>query len=290
MARIRTACVGIALFVLAGSAAAEVRVQRRSDGATLQVVPTRRGPWTPAGAVDVLTLNPGGDLLGDGYPAHEAHGGEILAAWNRPASSQLALARWQGFGWSQWAVELEGGIATPVVVSLGGAWLVAWNETGVAGPSVRTATVTGAGPVLPVATLAGGHLAAAWAEDDTALLLTLEPASGDDSGEVVVYILLPPHQPIDVSRVQLGLIRPPLEPIDVLRGRRSDGVTSADLRVHDLRPQREASVVTWWATPRELQWVVVDETGPQLPTSAVTTRIDHAPSAVPHALQLARQE
>src|SRR5688572_18592537 len=83
----------LCLLLAASSSSGEVRITVAPDGPTLMVRPSQRGVWTPMpGADRGELLNPGGDSLGDGFPAHARSSGRLLASWTRPSSGSVAYA------------------------------------------------------------------------------------------------------------------------------------------------------------------------------------------------------
>jgi hypothetical protein len=117
----------VAALLLVGSsvARAEVRIVGGADGPELLVQPVARGIWTPRGVPSTSTINPNGDSLGDGYPGHASLDGRLLAAWVRPTTNTLVVLRASApTSFEATEVGLEGAVGTPLVSTLGDAWLV----------------------------------------------------------------------------------------------------------------------------------------------------------------------
>ena len=164
------------LLIAATVARAEVRLVRGPQGPELAVRPTPQGVWTPLGSPDAATLNPGGDLLGDGYPGQSTARGKLLAAWQRPTSAGLILLSASATS-SFTAVELatDPGAGTPVVTAAGDAWLVAW-QAGLTDPEVMAVLATD-GEIGDPSPIVPGELVGAYWVGDTLHLATVQRAA-----------------------------------------------------------------------------------------------------------------
>lgn len=251
------------LFVLAltvaSAAWAEVRVVNDSKSGSqpaLEVVATPRGPWTPVSAPGPSTLNPTGDLRGDGHPAHARSSSRLLAAWLSPAGSELRLAVSNGESWlAQRAVTAEGAVGTPLVRAIGEGWLVAWHD-GQRNWLVPASADGRAGEPIDVG---DGRPVELLVVHDAAHVVLLD-ASGRLSAKTVLFSILP-EIPEDI------LARAPVDLGDAVFAstRESVRLGGADMLpvvlCETVRLSEDRVGLLWWTTERRLSAAAFDADG-----------------------------
>lgn len=217
-------------------AVSEVRLEPRGNrgAAFVRINDTGHGPWTPVGRVDARTLNPDGDLLGDGRPAVALapDGAEVLVAWPSPARGGLRYA----LGSVEWNSErevhgIEGDRAEAVAVGTG--YVVLGGEA-----ELRVAVVRpGLDDVLIPAELsqASGALLAAAVVGDTLHVIVKTQSGSLDAHAFHVII---DDNPIIFRKIGV-----------VTLGSASGTVTVVEAR---LPRDQQASLLTWWPSPGTL--------------------------------------
>lgn len=156
-------------IILAGSSSvvAEVRVDVRGDRASLTVVPVAGGVWSPrAGTDPTEVLNPTGDLLGHGFPAHRVKESRVVAAWSDQDGS-VHISDIAPTSRQFHRVPEAGAVGPPRVLSWRSGFLIAWqaaltsevravsiDQDGLVGEPV----VLGTGTLLAVAEHEEAHL------------------------------------------------------------------------------------------------------------------------------------
>lgn len=243
-----TACV-------ATCAQAEVRLRAGARGA-LQVVASTHGPWSPVGRVDALTLNPAGDLQGDGMPMSAPLGDAVLVAWLSPREVGVRMA----LGREAWRELPTLGVAaaasTPIVRPAADGWVIAWTE----GQQVRAMVVRRDGVPSGVADIDDGSLLALTVGGGVAHLLI----RASDGSAFVTSRWIPEPDPTPVIFATIGT----WQLRDLARVPPSADPTAPWPALHDLGDGRSA--LTWWLTPTSLAVVALGEDGPDGEATIVT--------------------
>ena len=285
---ISAAVVGVAL---AAPGVAEVRLRMSARTATVDVIPTSRGPWTPHGSIDSLVLNPGGDILGDGFPSWSSSGPRVLASWVRADGSVVAAV-----GQGAWSVpiviEASSATGSPVVASLAGGWAVAWQVDG--DPGVRLASATAAGGLGATFDVSSGWLVGVGQVGASSVTVATVSVTGDLAITTVVFGSTPAPEPILIPAVRGPVVvetlafdfTSSLEPEPILNPARNHGDDATpDIRLHSgSRHGAPYALVTWWVSPSELHWIELTEDGPAFPVEVL-----HAPGNADHSQSLVHQ-
>jgi len=166
-------------LLVASSVRAEVRVDQRAEGPVLTVRPVARGIWTPSpGAERHTLLNATGDLRGDGFPAHARKPGELLVAWQRPATSDVVIVETNASGRDTTiSVATREAIGVPQPIAIEGGWIVLWQSGGVR-PVVEGVTIA-EGAVRSSGPLQDGLLLAAEPVEEGLVVVTMDPARSE---------------------------------------------------------------------------------------------------------------
>ena len=290
MSALRRLLLVLAAFALPAHAEVELRATAslRPDVA---VTPTQSGPWSPVGLVSSRTLNPSGDLTGDGYPGIARSESSVLVAWNRRAEQRTLLALGGPAGWlSEESVASAGAVGTPVPLIVGNAWVVVWQRDSATGPEILATPVSAEGKPGNSLELAAGRVVGAVALDAVVQVVFVSP-DGSRLGSVRVPFLILPDIPYPISGGRTlydfgdfvsGPIRGhsviPDYPIPIPLGHHRSLVGAghqappaqdawfADVRITDGENSfGKFGLVTWWRQPGELAYVELREDGPVLP-------------------------
>jgi hypothetical protein len=199
---LRTLLPGVVAGLLAASAPAEVRVMPEgSCGATLELQPAGQRIWAPLGASRGLTLNPAGDITGDGWPGFDASGGALVAAWTRrtPGALEVALVSHDDARVLRASVESAAPVGTPVVREHGGGFLVAWG-TLEGSPAVWSVPVGTTGVVGEPLAVAEGLLVDVAVAGDSLHVVAVDPECW--SLEVTsVAMMVFPDDPVPITPI-----------------------------------------------------------------------------------------
>jgi len=191
-----------ALFLAPMVGNAEVRLRAGDAGPELVVQPVARGVWTPRTAPDIYTVNPSGDLLGDGFPAHASAGGRLVAAWQRPAHGALVvLHATDPTSTTSSEIPTTDGAGVPIVTVLDSGSLVTW-QSGFALPEV-TAVLATDGGVSPPVSLVSGRLVGVYRVGDVVHVVAFDAVGSAFNIGMMPSSWLPLPIPIGVSRVPL---------------------------------------------------------------------------------------
>lgn len=280
----------ITLFSLAQPVAAHVKLVP-GFRPSVAVESTPSGPWTVAedlvGDPGPLTLNPAGDLVGDGAPGWAVSGSTALVAW---VSSSADSVRMATSSWTGWNAILDLPISvdaygTPHVAGTGSHFFVAWRSTP-SSPQVFLVAVSRNGRTGGVFDLGPGRLIGLAAVDGNAHVIIQEPDGG-----LVTHGLFPIDDLIpDLERLSTVMLEPGPVGMPTPGGLGRRGLTSPPLgsaspgrgRSADLRPRvhRDDSwaVATWWPSPWLVKAVAFEADGPILPATRV-------PSVVPYVFE-----
>ena len=265
------------------------------------------GTWAPAGPITERTLNPSGDVIGDGAPAHAWHGERVLVAWTSPATSSLRLARSNGAGWESLPpIASPGAFGTPRVVVHEQGWLVAWQRdpdspsTWLAGVPLEGTGWSGR--------VNDGFLAGLVGADLSFHLVTLSLDGRLESTSVVVHYLTPAY-PLPISRyggvagldeLPTAAFIIPVYPLPIGRvpsGMRSHSLVppfplpigrlpaTPDIRTHSgVRADGSTfHLVTWWKTPTLLRYAELTELG-AADTRSIRSLAAYSETAVSRAI------
>lgn len=246
----RTASWWVALLALMSfPASAEVRLKETVSGPELQVNATHRGIWSATGPVDANTLNPLGDLRGDGYPISGKVQDKLLVAWMRPSTEQIVLT----VGDRGWTSELRRSTAaaasTPVVIGSRFGWMVAWSEGDDRAVRVLWVSLAGEPTALTVGDLSG------------------EVVSGTVIGGSIHVLVRDGSRLLDLS----FLVDIHDDPIIFATAPFTETAVLASVEplmlplLHGL-----SSAVVWWTSPSSLNFIELTEDGPVLPVRSLT--------------------
>ncbi len=243
----------------AGAATAEVRVVRDPAGQLrLFVQPVAAGIWAPRGVIDAATVNPLGDLVGDGYPAAAVSGdGDLLAAWHRAQDDSLVILRAHAGGARVFTRLASGSlIGRPSVTPVGDNWLVTWSSID-GGPRVLASLETSGQDGAPLEILPG-RLVAVVAVGEAVHVLS--HAATTDELYIGTYVGLhdpdPIPVPISVTRVDLRLHEPDPRPIPIDRATAQTTAWAPCIENGETQ-----ALVAWRAVDRQVGSIVLDEFG-----------------------------
>ncbi|MEM7245820.1 MAG: hypothetical protein AAF533_10785 [Acidobacteriota bacterium] len=239
------------------------------------------------------TLNPDGDLVGDGYPTHDQALGRQLVAWLRPATSTLETA----VGTSTWqrlpSLPTTDAFGLPRVEGYGANWLISWNEDPL-DPRVRTAGVLAGGQRTATVELARGFLAGTVVQGDTLHVIAVEPLASRTRGTLALHTIelgvMAPITPIAIERsIRVDLdtnVMVPIIPLPISgdrsvsptpgRGRElgsrratipSLGKLVSGIRTHEgVRDDGSSfAVLCWWKSPTTLAYLELVPSGAIFP-------------------------
>ena len=299
MKRVHPLLVAVVLLQ-AWPAAGEVRLNHRGPASrpTVDVVSTPSGPWTPVGAVSSSTLNPAGDILGDGFPGVAFSGAHVIVAWRRPTEDTLLVALADGGGWaSVHQTAASQAVGTPHPIALDTGWIILWQQASDSGDGVLATTFGTGGQPGDTTMLASGRLAAATSLADSTYVVVEKPDAGAIQLVGIVYSVTPDYPiPIPISRTLYDLgdfVSGPLRghsvtpdyPLRISGGRHRSLVGAghqpapshadwfADVRITDGENSfGKFGLVTWWRQPGELAYVELREDGPVLPVDTLESR------------------
>lgn len=207
------ALVGLVGALASGAAVADVRVAERAHGVELAVRPTPRGPWSPIGPVDDVTLNSEGDLIGDGVPGAATSAARLVAAWARPIDASVQLASFEGGRWAARAEIPVLATGAPRVFALGDDDFVVVArvlepsvETVLAGVRGDAASGLSTGPDLRLE----GRLIDAAVIGESLQVVLVEELDRDARFTIAVidFLHVPgePIEPIERIRVEVGTL------------------------------------------------------------------------------------
>jgi hypothetical protein len=166
----------VLMLSIAPAATAEVRIVQGATGVSLSVQHAHRGIWTARDGVNLpngFLLNPSGDLTGDGYPSHSSTRGRLLAAWLRPATSQLAIARADASGAPRVALyPVPPSVGVPTVAALDAGWLISWSSDDLT--VVFTAFYTDSGGLSPIGEGQSGALLDSYRTSSAVYVVSLD--------------------------------------------------------------------------------------------------------------------
>ena len=246
---------GAALLPVA-TARAEVSLvpAKRTVEARVDVRATAQGPWSLLGQPTARTLNPAGDLLGDGFPGTAARSDWACAAWVRPAEGQVLLAVGREGAWeTPLVLAAEAAIGSPRPVILAdGSVLLGWTEA-VSGEGLRgrMALVTpDEGPAYdgfdgPSLVLGGSELGT-----QAAVLALVDRGSG--SFELILASpIKPPNEPPLFRLQTVGWV-------DGRDGSVSEVAAVITSTIQPLPDEGEVlGVVHWWSAESTLSYVLL---------------------------------
>ncbi len=196
--------LGLLVTLLLGASAvsAEVRLRAGTQCLELAVEPVAQGIWTPSGEPDIYTVNPQGDLLGDGFPAHRSTSGRLVAAWQRPARSAVVVLRATSPA-SSTSVEVESAdvVGIPIITDLDSRSLVAW-QSGAAAPVVMAVLASGGGVSSPISILPG-RLLGVYRIDDAVHIVAFDAARRAVNIGTIPASWEPNPIPVPILRVPL---------------------------------------------------------------------------------------
>lgn len=264
-----------ACVVLVPAARAEVRIQGSAPLTRVAVHQTSAGPWSPLGLPDSRSLNPDGDLNGDGTPTIVPGVSGTAVAWRAAHGSALRLAiadeQWHDAEWTQDNETVD----FPRLVRLADSWCVAWTtpdgETGVA--LVRPDGDPAGQPFFLEGVLIGMT-----ADLVSVHVLTLSVRGELLLSTVIGYIPSPVPTPFPEMRT-IALATSFSES----GARPSGGLTPQFVveppRFYSLskRDGEGGLAVTWWPHAQELRVVEVNTLGAVLPV--VIVGVERAPQA-----------
>ena len=253
---------------------AEVRLSTSPHaGLQLEVRPVHGRIWAPTAQTDASVVNPGGDLLGDGYPGWAAQGERLVASWVRPASDSLVLFTAGPRDPAPVSVfSVAQAIGSPIVLAIGDRWLVAWQEAGSA-PSTALAEFDPETKHLSDAARVNGLLT-----DAVVLGTTVDLLTQDGHGGLTIMAFTPGPfpdgpAPIPVNGRTLSLFPFPSDPAPIPINGRARGFdpgqlpdAPAPIPINGLVPLCTSitdgtALVAWQAAHRLIGWVVLDEGG-----------------------------
>lgn len=255
----RRALLATATLVVAGSLHAEVRLSGNRTQPAVKLTAAGRGIWSPVGAIDALTLNPEGDLRGDGAPQSVTVGARVLAAWKSGDATAVRLAMGHGGRWRELpSVGIDGFGGGPMVVGMDAGWALAWSD----GTTHRTHLVAvGVEGQTSGEILIDGDLLGLVSEGSVIHLLV----SGIAPAELTTFIHIPDPLPEPFLRVGRWTVL----------GNSGLGPTAAP-QLHALDANIEftsspdTTILSWWSSDRELSYVELTPDGPVFPVETIT--------------------
>lgn len=245
--RLTTAWAVVSMTLAATLASAEVRLSRSKAGPEVSVTISGRGIWTPRGAVDASTLNPSGDLLGDGTPACASTTREVAVAWVAGGGQGIRIAT----GDREWrpirTIATRHGAGRPSVMRVSDSWFVAWAE-------IESQTTTIA-RIDPHGRVTQGHL--------SGVLIGAFQAPGSAS------LLVSTGGGIDIVGITVPIPEPEPTPFLVvgqwtLMANVPDEAAALDLGF-DVIADDDVTALTWWPDDRTLAYVELTDDGPAFP-------------------------
>ena len=262
----RSLLAAVSFLLVASQSLAEVRLEARASG-SLQVIVSdgALGTWSPTGPVDEWTLNPAGDLRGDGAPRLSEPGANVLAAWRRGAGDGLAVAQGDAGGWSEPThVAGPAAIGMPQFVQAFDGTVLGYQGLDEVGEATVFVAYLGPEGSTQAQALAHGRLLASWGGLETAHFLVLEGTDPADAELALFSFSQKPIIPIEFDRMSLDLrpldadLSEPLVTHEALRGARFDN--------------GQGSALAWWWDDTHLGVVALDVQGS--PLGPVVTRDD----------------
>lgn len=192
------------------SAGAEVRLETRgAQGLVAEMTQGALGPWSPVGDVDAFTLNPLGDLRGDGSPSFVEGPTALRAGWVNAGRDELLLASGDRNGWrSIERLPAESPLGSPTLLVGSEASLALWQSRDAEGQLWLNASyfdVADDADQGVSVTVAHGRLLAAWSGARDQLVLVAEPDGTGELQAVVFALPSKPIIPIGISRIELDV-------------------------------------------------------------------------------------